>query len=88
MIQSNARPTWGKKTVAMIPSEAHPIWGKLVKGEIDYKFRLTSAGMLFFSLRLDYKKNPSSLNEFVRMARTFFVKYQSILVDDMQKLFN
>ncbi len=53
----------------MIPSESHPSWAMLVKGEIDHKFGTASAGMLFFNLRLKYKKDPSSLKECIRVYR-------------------
>jgi hypothetical protein len=71
----------------MIPSETHPSWAKLVKGEIDHKFGTASAGMLFFNLRLKYKRDPSAMKECVHDARTFFDKYQNILANDIKILF-
>jgi hypothetical protein len=71
----------------MVPSESHPTWAKLVKGEIDHKFGPASAGMLFFNLRLKYKKDPAALKGCIVEARSFFDKYQHILADDMKKLF-
>ena len=71
----------------MIPSESHPTWARLVKGEINHNFAPASAGMLFFNLRLKYKKDSSSLNECIQEARRFFDKYQGILAEDIKKLF-
>lgn len=71
----------------MIPAESHPSWAKLVKGEIDYKFSQASAGMLFYNLRLKYKKDPSRLNECIREARVFFERYQHIMAVDLKAVF-
>lgn len=71
----------------MVPSESHPTWAKLVKGDIDYKFSVASAGMLFFGLRGKYKKDSSSLGACIQEARAFFSKYENILVNDIKKLF-
>jgi hypothetical protein len=68
----------------MIPAESHPSWAKLVKGEIEYKFSMAAAGMLFFNLRMKYKKDPSRLKECIREARGFFQKYQDLLATDMK----
>lgn len=71
----------------MIPSESHPSWTRLIKGDIDHKFTQASAGMLFYNLKVKYRKDPSKLTECIREARTFFEKYQNILAQDIQILF-
>ncbi len=71
----------------MIAKDSHPTWARLVKGEIDHKFSQASAGMLFFNLRLKYKRDPSSLHSCIHEAQTFFSKYENILAPDIKKLF-
>ena len=71
----------------MVPSALHPTWARLIRGEIDHKFSVTGAGLLFFSLKQQFMKEPKGLPQQIDTARQFFEKYESILSDDMKKLF-
>ncbi len=72
---------------ASLPSEDHPVWGDLIKGVIQHEFTYAAAGMLLFNLSLQWRRNPSHLPHLIQQARTFFLKYQHLLVHDIQKLF-
>ncbi len=71
----------------MVHSALHPTWARLIRGEIDHKFGSTAAGLLFFNLKEQFKKNPKGLPQQIETARQFFEKYESILVEDSKKLF-
>jgi len=71
----------------MIPPLTHPVWTKLIKGEIEHKFKAASASMLFFTLRQQYGRAPSSLPAQLVEAQRFFEKYERLLADDIKQLF-
>ena len=71
----------------MIPPVTDPVWPNLVKGSTPHNFRLAAASMLFFSLRNQFAKDPSRLPALIQEARKFFQRYESILGDDIQRLF-
>lgn len=71
----------------MVPNESHPAWAGLITGKIEHKFGPASAGMLFFNLRRKYKGDATSLKRCVTEARSFFVKYERILENDIKQLF-
>jgi hypothetical protein len=71
----------------MVPAPNHPTWAKLIKGELDHKFKITAASMLFFNLRLQFKRDPDKLSTHVSEARKFFEKYETLMADDVQTLF-
>jgi hypothetical protein len=71
----------------MIPPPTNPVWPGLVKGTTDHPFRLAAASMFFFSLRNQFAKDPSRLPALIQEARKFFQRYESILGDDIQRLF-
>ena len=71
----------------LIPPLSNPVWPKLVKGSTPHNFRLAAASMFFFSLRNQFVKDPSRLPTLIQEARKFFQRYESILGDDIQRLF-
>lgn len=71
----------------MIPADSHPMWRKLIGAEINHKFSVASAGLLFFNLQMKYKKDPSVLSPCIKEARAFFEKYESVLTTDIVTLF-
>jgi hypothetical protein len=71
----------------MIPPLTNPVWTELVKGTTDPSFRLTVASMFFFSLRNQFAKDPSRLPALIQEAHKFFRRYESILGDDIKRLF-
>ena len=71
----------------MIPPLTDPVWPNLVNGSISHSFRLPAASMLFFSVRNQFAKDPSRLPALIQEARKFFQRYESILGDDIQRLF-
>jgi hypothetical protein len=71
----------------MIPPKGHPVWVKLIKDTTAHQFKVAAGSMLFFNLRSQYQKDPSRLEVLADEARKFFAKYESILGDDMKRLF-
>jgi len=72
----------------MVPAESHPSWAKLIQGDINYRFQQSSANMLFFNLRAKHRKDPSALKECIGEARSFFAKYENVLIQDIKAIFN
>ncbi len=68
----------------MIPPTTDPVWGKLIKGTADYQFKQASASLLFFTLRSQYKRDPSRYSALAEEARKFFLKYENIMGNELQ----
>ncbi|MFC1641632.1 hypothetical protein ACFL5O_02925 [Myxococcota bacterium] len=73
----------------MIPDASHPTWRALVTGELEHRFATAGAGLLMARMRRSVATNPSSENiaACIQETRTFFVKYESILMPDIARLF-
>lgn len=71
----------------MVPSATHPTWTQLIKGELDHKFRIAAASMLFFTLRQKHKRTPTELPKQIEEARAFFGKYEHVLAAEIEVLF-
>ncbi|HEX7601875.1 MAG TPA: hypothetical protein VF316_09730 [Polyangiaceae bacterium] len=71
----------------MLPGPQHPTWGRLIRGDLTHEFKNFAAGMLFFNLRIMYKRDPNHFFDQVGEAHKFFVKYEAILADDIKVLF-
>ena len=72
----------------MLPPPTHPVWTNLVKGTTDHQFKLTAASMFFFNVRHQFMKSPSRLPALIQEAYKFFQRYESILGDDIKRLFD
>jgi hypothetical protein len=70
----------------MIPPLSDGVWSKLIKGTAEYQFKIAAASLLVFTLRSQYKRDPSRFPALVEEARKFFLKYENILVEDVQRL--
>ncbi len=71
----------------MIPAADHPMWGRLIRGEIEYKFRSATTGLMLFNLRHDYKNAPHDLDRLIERARKYFSKFEVTLAEDIRRLF-
>jgi hypothetical protein len=70
-----------------LPPETHPSWAGLINGSIRHEFGYAAAGMLIFNLNLQWKRDPSRLPQLIGQVRSFFQKYQTLLGQDVVKLF-
>jgi hypothetical protein len=70
-----------------LPPTTHPAWGELIKNPHRHEFKYAAAGMLLFNLNLQWKRDPGKLGVLVKQAHEFFRKYQTLLMDDLNKLF-
>jgi len=71
----------------MIPAANHPMWGRLIRGEIEYKFRNATTGLMLTNLRYDYQRAPHEIGKQIERARQYFAKFEAVLAADIKQLF-
>jgi hypothetical protein len=70
-----------------LPPEKHPTWARLIDGTVRHEFSYAAAGMLLFTLNIQWRRDPDRLPLLIQQSRAFFQKYQHLLLWDIQKLF-
>ena len=74
----------------MIPPVSNPVWEQLVTGQKVIKSSNLAFNMHMYSLRLQYKTDPSpaSVAKLADHARQFVIKFADSLKPEMAALFN
>jgi len=64
-------------------------WEHLISGKLEYNFKCVPAGLMFSRLKREFGKNSSQDNvrKLIDEAYDFFIKYESILGDDIKQIF-
>ena len=73
----------------MIPSKSDVKWGKLVKGEVQHSLKSVPAGLMLSRLKREVMTNSdqATMQRCVDEIYTFFEKYESILGEDIARIF-
>ncbi len=73
----------------MIPQKSDEKWKLLVSGKISHQFEVFSASMLISRLSQCIKEDDSvgMMQNCIDEAFDFFIKYESIFVDDINTIF-
>ena len=73
----------------MVPLKTNDKWKSLVSGELDHNFKCVPAGLMLSRLKREAKKDNSSsnINILIDEAYNFFIKYESILTEDIKQIF-
>jgi hypothetical protein len=73
----------------MIQDKTHPKWNELIEGKISYNFKAISASMMLNRLNRDYKSEPTpqKMSLSIDEAYNFFVKYENLFKEDLNKIF-
>ena len=73
----------------MIPLKTNERWKSLVIGELNHSFKCVPAGLMFSRLKREAQKDNSlaNINKLIDEAYNFFIKYESILTDDVKQIF-
>ncbi|MBF0236769.1 MAG: hypothetical protein HQM12_03625 [SAR324 cluster bacterium] len=73
----------------MIPDKSNPKWKQLVTGALPHQFKVVPAGMLISRLLRESQKDRSTANieRCVKEAHEFFIKYESLLGNDIKAIF-
>ncbi len=74
----------------MLPELSDVRWKKLVEGKIQYNFELMAANMLLKRVIASVHQDNSQQNiqKSVQETYQFFVRYQSILENDIANIFS
>jgi hypothetical protein len=73
----------------MIPISSDPRWRTLLLGESTHQFKTATPGMLVGRLRRSLMADPSPSNYVacVEQARTFLIKYENAMRDEIAVMF-
>jgi hypothetical protein len=73
----------------MVPSKSNENWKNLISGKVAHNFKCVSAGLMISRMIRDHQKDKSPQNEekLIDEAYNFFVKFESILGDDIEQIF-
>ena len=73
----------------MVPLKTNENWKSLVSGALNHSFKCVPAGLMFSRLKREAIKDNSStnINKLIEEAYNFFIKYESILTDDIKEIF-
>ncbi len=73
----------------MIPSKSDVKWGKLVKGEVQHSLKSVPAGLMLSRMRRETAANPdqTTVQRCIDEVYSFFEKYESILGEDIARIF-
>lgn len=73
----------------MIPDKSDKIWALLVTGQKQHKFQVVPANMLLARMIRSTQRDSSleNIQGCVEETYKFFVRYQAILMNDIEKLF-
>jgi hypothetical protein len=74
----------------MVPDKNHIRFRQLVTGEISHSFKLFSANMCLSRNQrkvAEEGRSPMAMTEAIEDLHSFFVKFESIMTDDLNTLF-
>lgn len=73
----------------MIPPKTDRRWEVLVTGKINSNFKCLPLGMMISRQKREFQKDNSKeeIRKLVDEAYSFFVKFESILQDDIKSIF-
>jgi hypothetical protein len=73
----------------MVPLKTNEKWKSLVTGQVNHSFKCVPAGLMLSRLIRESKKDYSlpNINKLIDEAYSFFLKYESILGDDIKEIF-
>jgi len=73
----------------MIPMKGDERWIQLAKGEIKHEFKCLPAGLMVSRIhrKLERDASPPALQSYADEVHAFFEKYESILQDDIKRIF-
>lgn len=74
----------------MVPDKDHARFRQLVTGEISHTFQLFSANMCLSRNQrkvAEEGRSPMAISEAIEDLHSFFVKFETLLTDDLNTLF-
>jgi hypothetical protein len=73
----------------MVPLRTNEKWKALVSGEMNHSFKCVPAGLMLSRLKRESQKDNSmtNINNLIDEAYNFFIKYESILTEDIKEIF-
>ncbi|MEN8907505.1 MAG: pentapeptide repeat-containing protein [Clostridiales bacterium] len=75
---------------SLVPNIDDLRWRDLILGNINHEFKCIPASFLLSRLRdrIKYDNSETSITKCIKEVHVFFCKYQSLISDDIQKIFN